>query len=87
MDERAAIEGSDLDSLRNDLRASLRRARAFRRDLSGTSHEVRVELLVESLDRCIRDLTHLVLAAGGSHGLYGGPAVEQHESHGARRGR
>lgn len=79
------IEGDDLDSLRNDLRASLRRAKAYRRDLGGTPAEVRMVLLVEALDRCVKDLTHLLLAAERGPGLYSGRAVEGPESHGARR--
>lgn len=88
MHERAIIEGDALDSLRNDLRASLRRAKAVRRDLGGTPHEMRLVLLTDALERCVRDLTYLVLAADGPQGLYGGPAVQRHpESHGQRRGR
>lgn len=87
VDERAAIEGSDLDSLRNDLRASLRRVKATRRDLAGTPHEIRLEIMTEALDRCVRDLTYLLLAAGSPVGLYGGQGVTQHESHGQRRNR
>lgn len=88
MHERQIIEGSDLDSLRNDLRASLRRAKAVRRDLSGSDHETRMVLLTDSLERCIRDLTHLLLAADGPQGLFGGQAVQRGpQSHGERRSR
>lgn len=79
------MTGSDLDNFRHDLRASLRRAKTARRDLAGTPHEMRVQMLVESLERCIRDLTYLVLAADSERGLYSGPAVERHQSHGQRR--
>lgn len=79
------MDADELDRFRNDLRASLRRAKSYRRDLSGTPSEVRMVLLVEALDRCVRDLTHLLVAATGPTGLYGGHAVEGPESHGQRR--
>lgn len=84
-EDETAIDATDLDSFRNDLRASLRRAKTYRRDLSGSPSEVRMVLLVEALDRCVRDLTHLLVAAEGPRGLYGGDAVQPPESHGQRR--